>query len=270
MTGGFVQWVNVFFSYSNHQRLLCHSSHFAVVISPSNITLTIQKLQSHFHNPTRVTLKNVTPIFCFFNKRQGKSGHLNSCESAGNFWAVPEHKQICGQAFSSRFQRPEASPSLIRSSLVFPPQLRSKESSLPSPAFDNYFFNKMYFPVFRVSLLFYSAMPTHSETHRPLKMCPLCDFWLHVGWGHFPMSNSTTLIILKKKKENTVQLLSQSDTLMLTCVTVYECSGMNLTGPFPYICSHNGTNAPVILFPTSQDCKNGLRNQMLCEQPAIK
>lgn len=84
------------------------------------------------------------------------------------------------------------------------------------------------------------------------------------------MSNSTTLIILKKKKENTVQLLSQSDTLMLTCVTVYECSGMNLTGPFPYVCSHNGTNAPFILFPTSQDCKNGLRNQMLCEQPAIK
>lgn len=204
MTGGFVQWVNVFFSYSNHQRLLCHSSHFAVVISPSNITLTIQKLQSHFHNPTRVTLKNVTPIFCFFNKRQGKSGHLNSCESAGNFWAVPEHKQICGQAFSSRFQRPEASPSLIRSSLVFPPQLRSKESSLPSPAFDNYFFNKMYFPVFRVSLLFYSAMPTHSETHRPLKMCPLCDFWLHVGWGHFPMSNSTTLIILKKERKKTL------------------------------------------------------------------
>lgn len=134
MTGGFVQWVNVFFSYSNHQRLLCHSSHFAVVISPSNIILTIQKLHRHFHKPTRVTLKNFTPIFWFFNKRQGKSGHLNSCESAGNFWAVPEHKQICGQAFGSRFQRPEASPSLIRSFLVFPPQLRSKESSLPSPA----------------------------------------------------------------------------------------------------------------------------------------
>lgn len=145
----------------------------------------------------------------------------------------------------------------------------SKESSLCSPAFDNYLATRQgllpFTQSFHTQLFWYAY--THPEIHIKYVLNIQCDFWLHVGCSHLPMSKPTTPII-KKNDSEIILTISQVYAYLHFYVCVCACVWVYLSGPFPHACSHGGTNAPSILFPTSQTKWSPY--QPLCEPAEIK